>query len=259
MRGRSAVDLVRHQELREDRPPDEAEGARTVRRFFEHLGAENVGGQEIGRELHALGVEPQNLAERLDELGLGEAGHADQQRMAAAEQRHQRLLDDFLLAEDSAADRLARPLDLADRAFGRGDHGVVEGEGSGGLRHEAVFPLGVAESRAANREATAKARVFGGRGAAGREFPLPPAFRAEARGLNPTLAPCLTLRPGALVGVGKPPVADTGERHGAAAATFTCRIRGTLIMELGFTACHFSSRTTWGHRGISRNPLMTPK
>ena len=130
-------EVAAKEELREHRPLDEAEGARAVGRLLQHLGAENVGRQQVGCELHALCLEPQHLAERLDELGLGEARHADEQRMAAAEQRHERLLDDLLLAEDDPPDRLPRPLDLGDGALGRGDHGVVEGKGCGGLRHEA--------------------------------------------------------------------------------------------------------------------------
>ena len=47
------------------------------------------------------------MPERLDQPRLGEAGHADQQRVAAGEQRDQRLIDHLALAEDDAADALA--------------------------------------------------------------------------------------------------------------------------------------------------------
>ena len=36
---------------------------------------------------------PSTMPERLDQPGLGETRHADQQAMAAGQQRHQRLLD----------------------------------------------------------------------------------------------------------------------------------------------------------------------
>ena len=49
-------------------------------------------------------MQPENDAQRFDQLGLGKAGHADQQRMAAGQQRHQRAFDDALLAENHASD-----------------------------------------------------------------------------------------------------------------------------------------------------------
>jgi hypothetical protein len=54
-----------------------AERTGVVGRLLQHLGAENVGGHQVGRELHATRVEPEHRAERFDQLGLGEARHAD--------------------------------------------------------------------------------------------------------------------------------------------------------------------------------------
>jgi hypothetical protein len=51
-----------------------------------HFGAEDVGWHQVGRELDAARVEAEHDAERLDQLGLGKAGHADEQRMAAGQQ-----------------------------------------------------------------------------------------------------------------------------------------------------------------------------
>ena len=45
--------------------------------FLQHLAAEDVGGHQVGGELDAAGVEAEHGAERFDELGFGEAGHAD--------------------------------------------------------------------------------------------------------------------------------------------------------------------------------------
>ena len=81
--GAGAVDLVRHQQLREDRPFHEPEAASAARGILEHFRADDVGGHEVRGELDALGIEPQDLAQRLDQQRLGEAWHADQQRMAA--------------------------------------------------------------------------------------------------------------------------------------------------------------------------------
>ena len=126
---RRPVDFVGHQQLREHRPPDEAEGAGFVGPLLQHFGAQNIGGQKIGRELHALGVEPENLAQRVHQLGFGEAGHADQQAVAAGQQRDQRLFDHLLLTKDHPGHRLAGAVDFVERAVGAGDDGGVEGDG----------------------------------------------------------------------------------------------------------------------------------
>src|ERR1700728_4605587 len=46
------IDLVGHQQLSEDRTLDETERPLAVVTFLHHLGAENVGGDQIRRELH---------------------------------------------------------------------------------------------------------------------------------------------------------------------------------------------------------------
>ena len=107
---RGAVDLVGHQQLGEDRALDEAERARLAGRVLEHFRADDVGRHEVGRELDALGVEAQHLAQRLDQQRLGEAGDADQQRVAAGEDRDQRALDHDVLAEDDRGGGLVRAL-----------------------------------------------------------------------------------------------------------------------------------------------------
>ena len=88
--GAGAVDLVGHQELGEDRPPNEAERPSAVQPLLHDFGAEDVGGHQIGGELHAQGVEPDNDAQRLDKLRLGEPRDADQKAVAAGEEDGQR-------------------------------------------------------------------------------------------------------------------------------------------------------------------------
>jgi len=72
---------------------------------------------QVGGELHPPLVEAEHLSEGLDQLGLAQPGHADQQRVPARQQRDQRLLDDFPLAEDDAADVFACLLERVPQLF----------------------------------------------------------------------------------------------------------------------------------------------
>ena len=67
-------------------PLHEPERTPPVGALVEDLGAEDVGRHQVGRELHAPGIEAEDDAEGLDELGLGEARHADEQAVAAGEE-----------------------------------------------------------------------------------------------------------------------------------------------------------------------------
>jgi hypothetical protein len=49
-------------------------------------------------------AEVQRLGQRRDEQRLGQAGHADEQAVAAGEQRGQQVLDDLALADDALLD-----------------------------------------------------------------------------------------------------------------------------------------------------------
>ncbi len=115
------VDLIGHQQLAEHRTGDEAERAPPALAFLEHLGAQDIGGHQVGGALDALVVEPEDRAERLDQPRLGEPGHADQQRVAARQQRDQGLLDHLGLTEDDLADALADELEALPKRFDLGD------------------------------------------------------------------------------------------------------------------------------------------
>ena len=69
------------------------------------LGAEDVGGHQVGRELDAGRRETEHGAEGLDQLGLGEAGNADEEAVTAGEDGDEGAVDDGLLAVDDLADR----------------------------------------------------------------------------------------------------------------------------------------------------------
>ncbi len=72
--------------------------------FVENFGAQDIGGHQIGGELHALFIKAQNPAQVGGELGFGKAGSADQKGMAACQNGGQRQFDHFVLAEDHLAD-----------------------------------------------------------------------------------------------------------------------------------------------------------
>ena len=79
-----AVDLVRHQELAENRAGNEAEASLPAGTLFEHLAAENVRRHQIGSKLDTARLEPKHNAHGLHQLGLGQPGKSDEQGVAAA-------------------------------------------------------------------------------------------------------------------------------------------------------------------------------
>ena len=60
--------------MRKYRSRNETEGALACGAFLKHLRTQDVRRHQVGRELDALGVQPQRNAQRFDQLGLGEAG-----------------------------------------------------------------------------------------------------------------------------------------------------------------------------------------
>jgi hypothetical protein len=81
--------------------------------------------------LDALVLQAEHDAQGLDQLGLGKAGNADQQRMTAGEQGDQGLIHPLPLAENDSADAipdqaqaLAERFDFGDEFVGRGREGL---------------------------------------------------------------------------------------------------------------------------------------
>ena len=68
--------------------------------FFQHVGAGDVRGHQVGRELDALEADVENPRQRADHQRLGQARHAFQQAMAAGEDGGEDLLDHVVLADD---------------------------------------------------------------------------------------------------------------------------------------------------------------
>jgi hypothetical protein len=99
--------------------------------LLQHLRAQDVGRHQVGRELDALAFHAEHDAQRLDQLGLGEARHANQQQMTPRQKRNQGLIDDLLLAINDLADGAARLPQLAAQPLdiGQGGKGVSVARG----------------------------------------------------------------------------------------------------------------------------------
>ena len=93
--------------------------------LFQQLGAEDVAGHQVGRELHAPELQLQRLAERAHQQRLAQARHAFEQAVAAGEQADQQLLDDGVLADDGLGDRGAQGAELGELGLDVGFGGGV--------------------------------------------------------------------------------------------------------------------------------------
>ena len=71
--------------------------------FFDNVGAGDVGGHQVRRELDAFERQPQRLRNGAHHQRLGGAGQAGDQAMAADKQRGQNLVQHLLLADDYLA------------------------------------------------------------------------------------------------------------------------------------------------------------
>ena len=117
--GRRAIDFVGQNDVGEQRAGQETKLARAgALVLLDYFRAGDVGRHQVGRELNAVEFERQRVGQRANHQRLGQARHADQQTMAAREQRDEQLLDHLALADDAlghfvgdAAVRFAEPLD----------------------------------------------------------------------------------------------------------------------------------------------------
>jgi hypothetical protein len=89
--------------------------------LLDDLGARDVGGHEVGRELHALELELQRARQAADEQRLGQARHARQDAVPPGEQGHDELVDDRVLAHDDLAQLGADAVVARFQLLGGGD------------------------------------------------------------------------------------------------------------------------------------------
>ena len=104
LRGR-AVHLVGEDDVRKHRPPHEAEAALPGGDvLFDDLRAGDVGRHQVGRELDPRELELERFGDGLHHQRLRESGHADEQRVAARENRGEDAVQHIPLAHDALAD-----------------------------------------------------------------------------------------------------------------------------------------------------------
>ncbi len=120
--GGGAVDLVGQDDLREDRAGLKLEDAAAVGQLHDDVGADDIGGHQVGRELDAVEVEVDRLGQGADEERLAQPGHAFQQGMTADEQAGQDAVDDLVVADDDLADLSLDALVGRAKGFGAGFH-----------------------------------------------------------------------------------------------------------------------------------------
>ena len=119
--GRGAVDLVGQDQVREEWPFDEAEvAAPRGSIFLDDLGARDVRGHEVGRELDAFEGEVEELGQRRDEQRLGQPRNADKEAVAAREEADEQVIDGRFLTDDAPPQRGLDVLAAAGDGFDRG-------------------------------------------------------------------------------------------------------------------------------------------
>jgi hypothetical protein len=98
-----AVDLVRQDQVAEDGALLEAE-APLATLLDDDVGADDVGGHQVGRELDPRKAQVERLGDRAHQHRLAQPGHPLQQGVAAGQEADERLPHQLVLADDEAAD-----------------------------------------------------------------------------------------------------------------------------------------------------------
>ena len=111
-----AVDFVGQHNVGENRAGAEFKFARVG---MIDADAQDVTGQQVGSELHALEGAVEGFRERLGQGGFADAGNIFDQQVAAGKKRDQGELNDVFLAENGAGDGA---LQLRDDVRGGGRH-----------------------------------------------------------------------------------------------------------------------------------------
>ena len=91
--------------------------------LLQHLGAQDVAGHQVRRELHPAELQLQRLPQRAHQQRLAQPRHAFKHAVAPGKQRHQQLLNHLFLTYHGLADGLAQadqvPRQVLDIGFGQ--------------------------------------------------------------------------------------------------------------------------------------------
>ena len=121
--GRGAVDFVGQADLGEDRPPLELELPPSLGRFHDHVGAQDVGGHQVGRELDPRELQVERFGQRADQERLAQPRHALQEAMPAHEEAGQYAVDDLVVSHDDPSDLFADGLVTGEKLLRPAFHG----------------------------------------------------------------------------------------------------------------------------------------
>ena len=119
--GSSAVDFVGEEEVGKDGAFMSPEGAGLL---VEDLRADDVGRKKVDGELNAPEIEMEGFRHRVDQEGLGEAGHPFEEKVAGSEEGDEGSFDNDILSDDNFAGAVSDSL----KPFGsRRRKGVLNG------------------------------------------------------------------------------------------------------------------------------------
>ena len=110
--GGCTVDFVSQDDVAEDGAGLELEGGVAVLVLDDDVGTGYVGGHQVGSELDSGEGQVEYAAQRTDQTGLTNAGHAFQQHVTAGDHGDHGALDDFSLTDHVTADLLENILAL---------------------------------------------------------------------------------------------------------------------------------------------------
>ena len=138
--GRRAVDFVGQDDVGEERPLDEDEGAAArLVGFLENIRSGDVRGHQVGRELDAVELQGHRPAPgQLTIGGFGQARHAHEQAVSARQNADEQLFEHVVLADDDLG-QFAAHLAVRFAQFGDGANVILRQ--SRGCRRRRIRPL----------------------------------------------------------------------------------------------------------------------
>ena len=110
--GSGAIDLVRQHDVGEYRAFLELEAPAAVGCLQHNVGADQVGWHQVRSELNARELDIESVRDGADQQRLAQARYAFEEHMPAGDQRGERALDNFVLADKDLRDFLAKTLEV---------------------------------------------------------------------------------------------------------------------------------------------------